>query len=291
MRHADGEHVAVGDLDAERREQRVLRPDQVRDALLRAAAPQDADVLQDEGEADRRDQRRQLRGRAQRPVADALDHRVQRAGAEHRDRQRDQEAEDEQPRAGALGQADRREEPGRDERADHEHLAVGEVDQLDDAVDHRVADRHQRPDGAVREAVHEVVAQAREVTLVAEQIADAERDRHDQQDDDQPVLPDPIAQCLTRCCWSRRRNACGFHVVETLPERPRRGREFLPTPGRGMSFSPGSAGLSLDRGVELQLTAVDRVDAVVGEGGVAVLVDRVRAEHALAVLGVEERLR
>ena len=36
--------------------------DEVGDALLRAAAPQQPDVLEDEREADRRDQRRQLRG-------------------------------------------------------------------------------------------------------------------------------------------------------------------------------------------------------------------------------------
>ena len=94
--------------------------------------------------------------------------------AEHADRQRDQQADDQQRRAGVLRQADRAEEARGDERADHEHLAVGEVDQLDDAVDERVADRHQRPDGAVGQAVDEVVAEAREVALVAREVADRE---------------------------------------------------------------------------------------------------------------------
>ena len=40
-----------------------------------------------------------------------------------------------------------------DERPDHEHVAVGEVDQLDDAVDERVADRDERPDRSVGDAV------------------------------------------------------------------------------------------------------------------------------------------
>ena len=57
---AHGEHVAVGDVHAADGEELVLGPDQVRDALLRAAAPQQADVLQDEGEADRGDQRREF---------------------------------------------------------------------------------------------------------------------------------------------------------------------------------------------------------------------------------------
>src|SRR4051794_32571911 len=52
----------------------------------------------------------------------------------------------------------------------------------------------------------------------------------------------------------------------------------------------GLAGLRLDRLVELQLAVLDLVDAVVGERGVAVLVDRVGAEDAVAVLGVEQRL-
>ena len=40
---------------------------------------------------------------------------------------------------------------GREERAHHEDLAVGEVDQLDDAVDERVAERDQRDQRAVGE--------------------------------------------------------------------------------------------------------------------------------------------
>src|SRR4051812_42845932 len=46
----------------------------------------------------------------------------------------------------------------------------------------------------------------------------------------------------------------------------------------------------LDRLVELQLAALDLVQTVVGERGVAILVDGVRAEHALAVLRVEDGL-
>ena len=35
--------------------------------------------------------------------------------------------------------------------AEHEHVAVGEVDQLEDAVDHRVPERDQGVEGADRE--------------------------------------------------------------------------------------------------------------------------------------------
>ena len=39
------------------------------------------------------------------------------------------------------------------ERAEHEDVAVGEVDQLDDPVDHRVAERDERVDRADRQRV------------------------------------------------------------------------------------------------------------------------------------------
>jgi hypothetical protein len=40
----------------------------------------------------------------------------------------------------------------RRERADHVDLAVGEVDQLDDAINERVAQRDEREQGAIRQA-------------------------------------------------------------------------------------------------------------------------------------------
>src|SRR5829696_5730100 len=70
-----------------------------------------------------------------------------------------------------------------------------------------------------------------------------------------------------------------------------------PVAGRGNFSAPGRGrqeaclvGRCLDGLVELQLAAVDRVDAVVREGRITVLVDGVRAEHALAVLRIEDRL-
>jgi hypothetical protein len=80
------------------------------------------------------------------------------------------------------------EEAGAGERADHEHVAVGEVDQLDDPVDERVADGDQRPDGAVGDALDEVVAQVGEVVrggrvtvgeaaVPADEVVDAAIDR------------------------------------------------------------------------------------------------------------------
>ena len=45
----------------------------------------------------------------------------------------------------------------RGERADHHDLAVREVDELDDPVDHRVAERDDRVDAAERQAVHDLL--------------------------------------------------------------------------------------------------------------------------------------
>ena len=55
----------------------------------------------------------------------------------------------------------RREDRERAEGADHEDLAVGEVDELDDAVDHRVAERDQRVDRTEHEAVGQLLEELR----------------------------------------------------------------------------------------------------------------------------------
>src|SRR5215208_5700848 len=60
-------------------------------------------------------------------------------------------------------------------------------------------------------------------------------------------------------------------------------------PGRS-GVRSGALALCLDRLVERQLSTLDGIGAVVRERGVAVLVDRVRAEHALAVLRGEDLL-
>ena len=54
----------------------------------------------------------------------------------------------------------------REETGGGEDVAVGEIDQLDDAVDHRVSDCHERVDGSKHERVLELVARQREPTLL-----------------------------------------------------------------------------------------------------------------------------
>src|ERR1700754_4310106 len=65
-----------------------------------------------------------------------------------------------------------------------------------------------------------------------------------------------------------------------------RGRAAWPAPVTGRSFTCGSAArVGLDDLVERQLAVLDLVQTVIGERGVAVLVDVVRAEHRLTALG------
>ena len=93
--------------------------------------------------------------------------------------------------------------PQRDgrERAHREDVAVGEVDQLDDPVDERVADCDQRPDGAVREPLQDVEAQLGKIVvddrvsveqpdlIPADEVVQAVVDRQRQQCDDQAPGP------------------------------------------------------------------------------------------------------
>src|SRR5205085_9868449 len=57
------------------------------------------------------------------------------------------------PAAQRAGDAEQREPGERDEEAEHEDIAVREVDELDDAVHHRVPERDEGEDRAARKAV------------------------------------------------------------------------------------------------------------------------------------------
>ena len=109
-------------------------------------------VREEERDAERADQRRDPRGVAERPIGEALDHDAEHRAAGH-GRKRDQHQQ--QPgRHHRIRRAPQQlERAEADERADHEHIAVGEVEELQDPVDERVAERDQGIDAAQREPV------------------------------------------------------------------------------------------------------------------------------------------
>jgi hypothetical protein len=109
--------------------------------------------LQQQAHPHRRDERREARRVAQRPVGDLLDREVERRTDDHRRAQRDQE----QCPARQAESGERGDDGPARQRTDHQHLAVGEVDQVDDPVDHRVAERDQRIDAAEHEPVDDLL--------------------------------------------------------------------------------------------------------------------------------------
>jgi hypothetical protein len=152
-RHEHDDELLPRVRDAVDREDVAARQD-VRDRLVVDVEEADRDVLEDERHADRRDQRREPGRPAERPVRDELDRDIDEPAGEHGDGERSEERRDERGGRRADGQPERvlRDDhrPG-DHPAEHEHVTVREVDQLEDAVHERVAERDERVDRAVRQ--------------------------------------------------------------------------------------------------------------------------------------------
>ena len=110
-------------------------------------------VLEQQRHPERGDQDRQQRLLEQRPVGEGQDADIDRARDQHREQHRERDRERDRDLVQAEGDQDR---PAR-EGAHHGQVAVGEVDQADDAVDDRVAEGHQRVEGARGEAVDRVL--------------------------------------------------------------------------------------------------------------------------------------
>ena len=124
---------------------------------LDARALRDLRIIgQHERHADRREHRRQAERMPQRPVGDALHGPAIERGDRHRYQQHDQQDQ----RDGGQAERDQDQEGDqRDEAADHENIAMGEIDHADDAVDHRVADGDQAVDRAEHEAVDQLLGE------------------------------------------------------------------------------------------------------------------------------------
>ena len=136
--------------------QRIAAPDDRRHRLDARALGDLRIIGQHERHADGRQHRRQAERMAQRPVGDALHGPAIERGDRHRHQQHDEQ--DQWDR----GQAERDQDQKRDQRdeaADHENIAMGEIDHADDAIDHGVADGDQAIDRAEHEAVDELLGE------------------------------------------------------------------------------------------------------------------------------------
>ena len=109
-------------------------------------------VGEEERDAERADQRRDAWRVPERPVGEALDRHAEHGAARHRG-ERDQDEQEPDRDHGVGRAAEQLERAEADERAHHEDVAVGEVEELEDPVDERVAERDQRVDASEREAV------------------------------------------------------------------------------------------------------------------------------------------
>ena len=159
-RAGDDDDLRDRDVDTGRQREAVapelaVPPAEGVEALVVGPEHEQGRVLEEEGDAERRDQRRDPRRLAQPAVGEALDHDAEQAAAEHRrdEHQGEQEADRDRDR---RRPAEHGQHAEADERADHEDVAVGEVQQLEDPVHHRVAEGDQRVDAAVRDPGHEL---------------------------------------------------------------------------------------------------------------------------------------
>ena len=111
-------------------------------------------VLEEERDAERADQRRDARRGAQRPVGEPLDRDPDDGTADHR---REHHQEDHEPDRDCRvsGAAEEMQHAEADVGADHEDVAVGEVEELEDPVHHRVPEGDQGIDAAERGRVDE----------------------------------------------------------------------------------------------------------------------------------------
>ena len=119
---------------------------------VRAERPrQRAGVLEQQRHADRGDQHVEPRRLAQRAVREPLDRHAERGAQRHRERS-GSTRQSRSPASALRASRTSRAIVNDDPRAEREHVGVREVDEAQDAVDERVAERDQRVERAEREA-------------------------------------------------------------------------------------------------------------------------------------------
>ena len=161
-----------------------MRRDQRRDAARVHVVDGQRDVLDDERHPDRGDQHGQPRGVPKPPVGGELDRGVDGRAEGGRDHERREETADQAERAARAGQTEdgAPDQSRREESAQGEDVAMGEVDQLQDPVDERVAQRHEAVHRAERKAdQHHVEEVVRRLDRVLDQPCEQERDQDEAQ--------------------------------------------------------------------------------------------------------------
>jgi len=124
----------------------------------RAAAPErhrHHEGLQQDGDADRRDQRCQPRRIAQAAVGDAFDQDIHQHG--HRNRPDDGDRQLHSARQAGEAAVQQAQDGQADHGADHQHVAVGEINQVEHAVHHGVAEGHQRIHAAQHQSIEDLL--------------------------------------------------------------------------------------------------------------------------------------
>ena len=127
-------------------------------------------VGEEERNAERADERRDPRRVPQRTVGETLDDDAERARSRHSSREHQQDQRHERDRGGERPAEDRQHAVA-EKRPDHVDLAVGEVQELEDPVHHRVAES----DECVQAPEHEPVAKQLE-SAAPPQLADRVED-------------------------------------------------------------------------------------------------------------------
>ena len=139
----DGELVGRDDEVADGE---VFRGKHGREGAGRRAEEDLAAVFEEERDADGGDEDVEGGAAPQRAIDEALDDNAEEGAAEHGNGEHDQAAPD-------RGLGDALADVVADERADHEHIGVREVDEPEHAIDHRIAEGDEGVDGAEGEAV------------------------------------------------------------------------------------------------------------------------------------------
>jgi len=121
-----------------------------REGAGRGAEEDLAGILEQQGDPDGGDQDVERGGAAQGAVSQPLNDHAQHGAAEHGDDQDHQAAPDGVFRHQFAHVVT-------DEGADHEDVGVREIDEAQDAIDHRVAERDERIDGPEGQAVEELL--------------------------------------------------------------------------------------------------------------------------------------